>query len=234
MDSRILWRLAGAFVITCGIFVAAFLASDYLNEQRFAEIREIEEEIAIDILSLETQFDLLEDLSCEDIARRPILTEELDTLAERLNYTESSLGVDNPEVVRLKRQYSLLLIKDSLLMERISDECNTKPISLFYFYSNEGDCGACRRQGYILTDLQKEYPSLRVYAFDYNLDLSALDTLIAIHDIEPNLPALMSSSTVHYGFKSRDELTDIIPELFIPEATTTATSTATSTDEEED
>ena len=61
-------------------------------------------------------------------------------------------------------------------MRRIAEQCDTEPVFIFYFYSNAGDCSECTRQGYVLTELQQEYPQLRVYAFDSNLDLSALDT----------------------------------------------------------
>ena len=127
-------------------------------------------------------------------------------------------------MVQLKEQYTLLQIKDYLLMQKIAEKCALDPVFILYFYSNEGDCGDCVRAGHVLTHLRELYPELRVYAFDYHLDIGALRTLVALNDIEPNLPALVIDEDVHYGFYRREEIEDLLPVLKELE-------TATSTDE---
>ena len=115
---------------------------------------------------------------------------------------------------RLKKQYALLEIKDYLLMEQISKKCGTKPVSVLYFYSNQGDCADCSRAGDVLTYLRQEYPSLRVYSFDYNLDLGALQTLISLRKVKADLPAfIINNRAPIYGFKNLDEMQALIPEL---------------------
>src|SRR3989338_8149699 len=111
---------AVAFVITSVIFATALFASDYFNNRRIAEIRETQENISIDILSLETQFDLITQRSCDGITESTILPSELRILAERLSYMESQRNSPKEEVLRLKRFYSLLQIKDILLMKEIA------------------------------------------------------------------------------------------------------------------
>ena len=61
--------------------------------------------------------------------------------------------------------------------------------------------------------LREEYPELRVYAFDYGLDLSAVQTLIRVLDIAKNLPAVVVHDTPYYGFKSLEDFDKILPEL---------------------
>lgn len=214
MQNKIDWRkYLFAFVITAAVFFTALFVSDYFNERRIEAIRNIEDRISIDILSLETQFDLLEELSCSEITENSALSKELNVLERRLSYTEVQLGTDNPEVLRLKQTYSLLQIKDYLLMKKISAKCGLSPIFILYFYSNEGDCKDCVRMGHILTFLREQYPKLRVYSFDYNLNLSALETLITINAIEKELPAFVIGGRAYYGFHSREEMEQIIPEL---------------------
>ncbi len=144
---------------------------------------------------------------------------------------EENLGTDNKEVVRLKRYYSLLQVKDYLLMQKLDEQCSFDPISIIYFYSNEeGECEDCRKEGHVLTYLREQYPQLRIYAFDYNLDLSALKTLIAVYKVQDNLPAIIIDGKVHYGFKDLEEMNKIMPELATLNATsTTATSTSATT-----
>ena len=219
-----------AFVITGAIFATAFYIAARFDAQRIADIRATQDAISIDLLSSETQFELLGNLDCETIAEHPVLTDELNSLAEQLSFAEGRLGSDNTEVIQLKKQYSLLEIKDYILMQQISQKCGTKPVYVLYFYSNSGDCPDCSRAGDVLTYLRQTYPDLRVYSFDYNLDLSALQTLVALRKVKGPLPAfVINNKPAVYGFKSLDEMEALIPELKTLATSTSATSTATST-----
>jgi hypothetical protein len=206
-----------AFVITAAIFATAFYIANRFDARRVADIRATQEAVSINILSLETQFDLLGSLSCSTLSDNPVLSEELNSLALRLSVAEQNLGQDNPEVISLKKQYSLLEIKDYLLLEEISAKCaKFKPVYIIYFYSNQGDCADCRRMGDVLTYLRETYPGLRVYSFDYHLDLSALRTLISLRkiDAKQGLPAfVVNNKAPVYGFKSLQEMETLIPEL---------------------
>lgn len=213
------------FIITAAIFGTAFYLATSIDRARIADIKTTEERIAIDILSSETQFELLGSLDCKTISQNPILSSELNSIASRLSVAEENLGNTNPEVVRLKKQYSLLQIKDYLLMQQVSQKCNLKPVFVLYFYSNSGNCPECGRAGDVLTYLRTQYPGLRVYSFDYNLDLSALRTLISLRGIDEQLPALVINNRPPvYGFKTFEEIQTLIPELKTL-STTTATST---------
>lgn len=204
---------AVAFGITALIFGTALYASNYFNDLRAAEIRTAQDNISIDILSIETQFDLLAEHSCRDISESSVLSTELLSIAERLSYLETQSGVDSEELTPLRRYYSLLQIKDLLLMQRVAEKCRLNPVFILYFYSNDGDCEQCEEQGYVLTALAQDYPQLRVYSFDYGLPLSPLRTLIQIHDVGEDLPALVIKDTVYYGFHDEDAINEILPEL---------------------
>lgn len=217
------------FIITLAIFATALYASNYFSEKRLAEVKSIQDKIAIDILSSETQFSLLEASSCKFVSTTS-LSSELSSLEEKLSITEEERGADDSEVQAVKRYYSLLQIKDYLLMKKIAEKCKTSPLSIVYFYSNTGDCPDCEKEGYVLTRIRQDYPQVRVYAFDYNLDLSALQTLISINKIENKLPALMINEDLYYGFQDVADLEENIPELKALKAALTASSTtATST-----
>ncbi|MBX4192140.1 hypothetical protein KW798_01510 [Candidatus Parcubacteria bacterium] len=209
-------KYALAFIITAAIFGTAFYIAYRLDRARIADIRATQEAISIDILSTETQFDLLGRLDCSAISENPVLSDELNSLAERLSIAEQNLGADDADVIALKKQYSLLQIKDYLLMQEISTKCkNVKPVFVLYFYSNKGDCPSCSRAGEVLTYLRQTYPDLRIYSFDYHLDLSALHTLESLRRVNgEKLPAFVINDRMPiYGFKSLDEMRTLIPEL---------------------
>lgn len=213
-----------AFFITGLIFATAFYASNYFNDRRVADIRATQDAISTDILSLETQFDLLQEHSCSDIAENTILPSELSSIGNRLSYMENQGSTNNQdEITRLKKLYSLLEIKDYLLMKQLAARCSLKPVFILYFYSNTGDCAECEKQGYVLTSLSQTYPQLRVYSFDYNLDVGALQTLTSIDDVDKNLPALRINNKNHYGFKSIDDIQKILPQLATLQKSATST-----------
>lgn len=218
-----------SFVITAIIFSTAIFLSNYFSQKRMDEIRNIQDKISIDILSSETQFSLLEESLCKDIGTGTLST-ELANLEEKLSYTEGQRGVKDPEVQTLKKYYSLLEIKDYLLMNKISEKCKRNPLSIIYFYSTNNDCADCEKEGYVLTKLRETYPDLRIYSFDYNMDMSAIKTLISINKVENKLPALIIKDKTYYGFQSIEDLEKVVPELKILKiakeaSTTTATST---------
>lgn len=187
-------------------------AVNYLNRARVAELSVIEDQLSIDSLSLETQFSLLEAAPCDSSASSVTLTSELADFGSRLSYAENQLGSDNPQVIRLRERYSLLEIRDYLITKRLSESCRTKPVTVLYFYSNAGDCADCDRAGYALSYLRNTYPALRVYSFDYNLDLGALKTFIAVAKVKDTLPAFIINGKHYYGFTSLDDLEKQFPK----------------------
>ncbi len=209
--SPILRNALLAFVISAAIFATGFWASNSVNKLRLDEIQNIEQQIAIDTLSVETQFDLLSRLSCKNVTESTELSTELNALEGRLDYTEGQLGSENPQVIQLKGEYSLLEIKDYLLMQEIAQKCNLKPVFVLYFYSNKGDCPECDAAGHVLTYLRQTYPQLRVYSFDYNLTVGALDTLIGIYKIKNMLPAFVVNGKTTYGVSDLPSIEKILP-----------------------
>ena len=203
-----------SFTITAIIFATAIALSNYFGQKKIEELRNIQDKISIDILSSETQFSLLEQSQCKDVGTGTLST-ELGTLEDKLSYTENQRGENDSEVQTLKRYYSLLEIKDYLLMKKISEKCKKTPISIIYFYSTDNNCIDCQKEGYVLTKLRETYSDIRVYSFDYNISLSAVKTLVSINKVQNKLPALIIKDKLYYGFQSIDDLEKIMPELKI-------------------
>ena len=225
MEHQINWKkYFYAFVITAIIFATAIYLSNYFEQKKIDDIRTIQDKISIDIMSSETQFSLLEESSCADLGSQSALSDELGSLEDKLTYTERDRGVSDPEVQTLKQYYSLLEIKDYILMQKIAEKCGKPPLTIIYFYSTDNSCADCEREGYVLTDLRTQFPELRVYSFDYNLDISAVKTLIAISKVENKLPAVFIKDKMYYGFQSESDIEKIMPEIM---ATSTATTTTT-------
>lgn len=222
MDSK---KYLVAFLITGAIFGTAVFASSLLTDKKLEDVHAIENRVALDILSSETQFALLAETSCRDIGPG-FLSKELGPLGERLSYAENQSSFREEDVESLKRSYFLLEIKDYLLMKRLTEKCGIRPTFILYFYSTEDRCEDCERMGFVLTALRNKYPDLRVYSFDYHFDLGAIQTLKSIFKVKDQLPAVIVNGEAYYGFRTIEEFEAQIPAL---KRLQTATSSATTT-----
>jgi len=211
------------FFITATIFGTAIYISDYFNSKRIDEIKSIQESISTNIMSSETQVSLLSELDCSDVGSS-MLSSELNSLASRIEYSEKNIGSDDAEVLQLKKAYFLLEIKDYLLMKKLSARCDKKFVFALYFYTNSEQCKDCNKASIILTYLRQKYPELRVYSFDYNLDLSALRTLITISKIKDDLPAIVIDGKLIDWPQDKESLEKIIVSKY-PKGALVATTT---------
>jgi hypothetical protein len=213
------------FFITAALFASTFALSNYFNNKKIDELHTVEDKVSLDLMSSETEFSLLQELSCKDISNT-VLSSELNSLADKITYSENTFGDTDPDVISLKKSYSLLEIKDYLLMKEITKRCGQQPVFILYFYTND-NCADCTKQGYVLTSLREQYPNLRVYSFDYSLDLSAIAAMISIYKVPSQLPALVINGKAYSGFQSIDNIEKTFPQLQTIKKKTTTTSSKT-------
>jgi hypothetical protein len=220
-------------LITAGLFITAIYLSNYFGNQKINQLKTIQDQISIDVLSSETQFSLLSELSCKDISDS-VFSDQLSELGNKLSWSQDNLG-NTDEVSYLKKYYSLLEIKDYLLTKQISARCGVKSAFILYFYTTAANCSLCQQESLELSTLRTEYPDLRVYSFDYSTDLSAVASMLQIYKIKDTaLPALVINDNVLTGFHSIDELDALVKSAFNLQTTTStsggqATSTTTTT-----
>jgi hypothetical protein len=199
------FKYVAVFFITCAIFFFAASLSSFFTSKKVEDMKNLQNNLQIDILSSETQFALLSELSCAQ-SDLSILSDQLSELASKIEYSENNFK-NNEDVLELKKYYTILQIKDFILVKKINERCGNTFAPLLYFYTTAENCTECMKQGFALTELRRKYPDVRVYSFDYNLDLSALSALMKIYKIEDTkLPAVVIKNKVHTGFQSMDDL----------------------------
>ncbi len=218
------------FIITVALFAVAGGLSNFFSNKKVDAIRVAQDKLSTDILSSETQFALLSELSCTQDDGEENLSSELSDLSDKIEYSDKNLK-GNADALELKRYYSLLEIKDYLLTKKINERCGLKRIPVLYFYTTAENCTECTKQGYVLTELRNKYPNLRVYSFDYSLDLSALRALLKVYHIEDTkLPAMVINEKKVTGFQSIEDIEKVEPKILKIEAqkkTTTDTPVKT-------
>ena len=219
-------RYIVVLLITLTIFLSAIWLSSFVNDRKLSDIKNVQDKVSIDIMSSETQFQLLQGFSCKDVSAST-LSSELNNLAEKISYSEQNIKKQD-EVKDLKKYYTLLQIKDYLIMQKIKEKCNVPVVPVFYFYTTSDKCENCVKESAVLSKLRDEYPELRVYSFDYNLDLSVVDSLKKIYRITGDLPAFVIEDKTYTGYTSIQDLEALLPETLkeVEEATTTLQATS--------
>lgn len=214
MNNNFDWRkYLIVFLITAGIFFVASYVSNYFSNKKINELKTIQDNIAINILSSETQYSLLQESSCKNVSGS-VLSGELDDLGRKLEWSQNNLSSID-EVSYLRKYYSLLEIKDYLLMKKISASCGVKSAFILYFYTTAENCRLCQEESFVLSSLRDKYPELRVYSFDYSTDLSAVASMLQIYKIKDTaLPALVIDDNVLTGFHDLADLETRVQESF--------------------
>ena len=90
------------FFITVGLFATTGYLSNYFGNKKIDELKSIQDKIAVDVLSSETEYSLLSDLSCKNISDS-VLSDELGELGQKLEWGENNLGTPD-ERTELKKE----------------------------------------------------------------------------------------------------------------------------------
>ncbi len=212
-----------AFVIAVVIMSTVIVLTNLFGQQKLGELTRIQDTLSTDILSIQTEFDLLQETTCSNV-QPSTLSDELNELGNKLNFAENQENIDSDEVSRLKKFYSLLEIKDYLLNKKITEKCRRPFASILYFYTND-DCEDCRQQSIILSELRRDIPGLRVYSFDANLDLGAVRTLKSMYNASSTYPFLVTGTSTWTGLTKYETLEKNFAVYIQQTTATSSTST---------
>ncbi|MCF7798810.1 conjugal transfer protein TraF [Candidatus Woesearchaeota archaeon] len=194
-------------LLTIVIFSSGVLIGNHNTNKKFLNIVELGDELRLETLGIEVEYDILAENICEN-EEALFLTTELFDLAEKLDFMENELGSNSDQVIQLKKQYFILEARHWMLAKNRLENCleNDKGINntvVLYFYSNQGDCPRCQQQGAVLTYLHKKYPGMKVYSFDINIDSPVVNVLKQLYDITTT-PGLVINDETHEGYMDAD------------------------------
>jgi hypothetical protein len=198
--------------LTMVVFFSGLLVGNFISNIKLSNIDNMEQDIKVNTMAIEFQYDFLSENPCSSVNSTP-LTEELYELGDKLSFMENTLGFDNPTVLRLKEYYSIVALRQWMFLKKTNEQCDMDNTLILYFYSNKGDCNLCEEQGYVLTYIRNKYPSVKVYAFDINIENIALKTIKSTYIKKNELPVLIIDEKTYYGFKNRKQIEEIIETI---------------------
>ena len=193
-----------ALIITSFVFILGIYAGSYTSNLKFESLSDLQNKIRSETIGTELQYQIVSDNPCS-IFEPSLFTEDLNKIGSRLTEMESQLGVENKAVISLKEYYNLLEVRHFLFMKQALRECKKDYGLVLYFYSNAGDCKECQDQGYVLSYVNKKFPSFNIYSFDVNIDNAALKTLKKYYNVTV-VPSIVINDKPYPGLRSREEL----------------------------
>ncbi|MBI2147246.1 thioredoxin family protein [Candidatus Woesearchaeota archaeon] len=204
MASSNLSKYIAAFSITTLIFIVGILIGNAISSAKMEAIDALQQDITVRTIGSEMQYLLLAEHPCQDIHSSE-LSQELFEIGSKLAHMEQTLGSQDENVINLKRYYSLLEIRHWLLLKKAQQECNATYSLILYFYSNRGDCDACKQQGYVLNTIHRKYPDVNIYSFDVNIPDTVLATIKQIYNITAP-PTIVVNGKKMEGLVNKDEV----------------------------
>ena len=157
------------------------------------------------------QTDLLITDPC-GLSNNSLVSQEIFKVGDRLSALENDLGKKDPQVISLKKYYTLLEIKDYLYYKNLNEKCKTNFVLNLFFYSNDPKkCEKCEDQGFVLSYVRLKNQNIRTYSFDVDLGVSILDYLVKHYNIT-ELPSVVFNEKTHKGFLDRADVEEMLNE----------------------
>ena len=201
-------KYLAVFAISTLIFILGLLLGNYFANQKINQLNRLGEELKTNTAAIEIEYDILAEDPCKAV-NTTALTQDLYTLAEKLDYMENTLGEDNQDVRDLKRYYSILELRHWLFLKKTNHACSDKKILILYFYAGKENCDSCEEQGFILTWIRKNYPNVYVYSFDYTIDNAAIKTIKELYEVT-GVPTLVIDDQTFNHFMSKEKIESVI------------------------
>ncbi len=204
-----------SFIITAGIFALGLLLGLFVENQRVGMINEKERIQALELRSLQLQYQFINVFSEEDNCG--VLSKafddsvlSLEKTRERIENYVNDAAVNEYEFELLKREYSLSQINYWLLAERVKKTCENDVVTLLYFYGDEKQCPDCSSQGVVLTYLKNKFGmKLLNFVFDGNTEEPMIQLLKKVYSVD-TYPTLIIDGKKYSGFTDKENLLKVI------------------------
>lgn len=184
-----------ALLFLVGLLVGAQLSSQVSQDfvKQAAQLQEDNRELELMLLLISS--------SGNESRLCPALLEQGRNFDERttefglsLDVLEKSRGRLNEEVQSLKRDYSVMQLRDYLLFRQIAVHCNVELDQIIFFYTNTA-CQDCVEQGQILREYKRQNPEVLVYTLDVDIGTPVVSALTESYGIA-TYPALLINGRI--------------------------------------
>ena len=187
-----------------------------LNETKINSLRDDVKQVEVEQKSRDLGLQFAENVEgdkCKAIKDWVNSTDsKLENLRQQVAAYESSKKLDTDQYELVKKRYMNLLIQNIIETRKMESQCGEQKIDIIYFYSKE-DCDRCRDQGTVLTAIRRNYKDdIMVYPLDTDLGMENIQFMESYYNVQ-KYPSLVVQGEVYNGFRTREELNQIINEI---------------------
>ncbi len=166
-----------AFIIATVLFIMGFLITHSIAFFEYSRISNLQRDLSYDIF----QDKIMHSLFDYDICEKGFLNEisaDLGHQGRIIDDLEKKLGKNDKNVLAQKKFYTLVELEHFEFIQQLNLECNFSIPIILFFYSNEkDDIKESENVGDLLTAVYNQYPEVKIYSFDINLDSKLIDLL---------------------------------------------------------
>jgi len=193
--------LIATFLFFFGLFVG-YLANQVIEKNTNLLLEETKNELFV----LESLSSLQEDYPCEPYMMDKI-SEKLDSLGRIITILEEDKGLNDREVLELKKVYTLIQIKHFILINKLKENCNSNYTTILFFYSNEKECEKeVNEKSFIISFLRKKYDFIRVYSLDLNLNSEIIPFFKEIYGLKGCSEIVLNEKKIEESVETSNDL----------------------------
>ncbi|MCA9485926.1 MAG: hypothetical protein KC506_03720, partial [Nanoarchaeota archaeon] len=188
-----------------GIFLG-FIAKGIIAQSSV----KLEQQIQNDIINLETLYLLEDQFPCNPEILE-VTSQRLDYLGELITVLEVKQGKFDPQVLELKKLYTVLETRHFILTESRNSQCSENQNTALFFYSNAETCEAgVEKTAFVLTFLRNKYDNFNVYSFDIDLDSNIISALKSQYGIQGCSSVVLNKEKLSFPIENASQLESLI------------------------
>lgn len=216
VDRKVDWEyLVLAFFVTVLLMTGIFYLGTGLNDHKVNSLRDDVKQIEVEQRSHSLGLQLAESVEgqkCEAMKRwAESSVPEIQNLRQEVAAYESSSKVENTEYKLVKKRYMNLVIQNLIEIRQMEERCGDNRVNIVYIYT-KNDCGRCEDQGTVLTHYRRSYEDeVIVHPLDADLGMKSIDFMEDFYNVT-EYPVMIIEGEVYEGFRSKEEVGDIIQQ----------------------
>lgn len=201
-------RYLSVFIITFLLFLVTFLIAQKITSRTSEDFLRMQKYMSNYLISLNLQSEIAKENICKvDVFQ---LTRDKSELGKQLDILEKTLGKDNEVVKDLKKDYTIVSIRQWLMVKKFKESCKGDMNIILFFYSNKINSSESESQGYLLDYLYRKHPeNLVIYAFEWEQDNPALNTIKQIYGVN-SVPTIVINDRTLSGFQSQEKIESLL------------------------
>lgn len=208
--------LVFALVLTLFVFFVGFLLGSSLDRFRVTDATTLVRTSELEVESFLLEQDFFDTFTSDPCSfsdeRLRYMSDAIVEVGQRLRTYELNDLTQQAEYDWLRGRYFLLELKYYTQLQRIQTSCAPSDRDVVLFFYDVDDHPDSLRQGYVLDQLVKSYPSLIVLSIDRTFANPFVQSVTQFYNVTTAPTLILNGAALRVGFVSEGELHALLAE----------------------